>query len=446
MDKRQKEASKYFTIVAIILIPIVSLSLAFKGPIFDLTLSKVGARGDYSLLVLWGTLITTFFFTSIMYLMNFYKIEDKKTKIFLLIACVMIEVTVAIPYLPQTLPVLSSLHNYFAYIGIFSLLISMYFLIMTLNKVSKRVFRITILYFNIIVIVSSIVLFNWGTSSFIEILMVILSSNLLYLVNFLLNKETVKRNTEILYKEKCEAKEIYSVTEAIDLRVSRRSYIGMPINEVQKSYLNNLINDVNKESKLNITLIDDASCCFKSFFKTFGVFSGVKSAIILKGKKDLDNLEEMVGYYGQYLLIKATQIGLSTCWVGSSYKKDKLEKEIDEEIVAIIVVGLAFDVTTSKEDAIIKAMNKKRKKLESFIDSSVKMDDKFMPGIEAVRRAPSNKNVQDVLVSYKDNKIYISTKDNFPLSLVNLGIAKFNFEAFVKGKFERGNDAMFIEE
>ncbi len=64
--------------------------------------------------------------------------------------------------------------------------------------------------------------------------------------------------------------------------------------------------------------------------RPYGSFSGVENYIALVGKKSQD-LEEKVGYYGEKLVLKAQELGLSTCWVALTHgrvrrrsKKEKL--------------------------------------------------------------------------------------------------------------------------
>ncbi len=50
----------------------------------------------------------------------------------------------------------------------------------------------------------------------------------------------------------------------------------------------------------------------------YGRFNGVVNYIGLIG----DN-EERLGYYGEQLVEKCTELGLKTCWVGLNYNKIK---------------------------------------------------------------------------------------------------------------------------
>ncbi len=60
---------------------------------------------------------------------------------------------------------------------------------------------------------------------------------------------------------------------------------------------------------------------FDSKMAHYGNFSGVNNYLALIGKKDKD-LEEKCGYYGEKIVLYAQTLGLNTCWVALTYKKN----------------------------------------------------------------------------------------------------------------------------
>lgn len=196
MSKKQKKASIWFAIMALIIIPSSSLRLAFKGPILDTTLSKLGGMGHYKELVIWGTIISSFFALSVLYFISFFNLKKKRTKVFLLISCILLELTVLVPFMPSVFPFLAKLHNLFAFSGIILLMITMYFFVISLSDINKVVYKRTLTTLNVIVVLSSLILLLLGISSFFEITMVILTSIMLYTTNRLLNKTSDKSSED----------------------------------------------------------------------------------------------------------------------------------------------------------------------------------------------------------------------------------------------------------
>lgn len=54
----------------------------------------------------------------------------------------------------------------------------------------------------------------------------------------------------------------------------------------------------------------------------YGKFSGVRNYIACVGPASPD-LDEKVGYYGEYLVLLAQSLGLNTCWVALTFSKGK---------------------------------------------------------------------------------------------------------------------------
>lgn len=101
--------------------------------------------------------------------------------------------------------------------------------------------------------------------------------------------------------------------EAVQKRHSVRMYQDREIPDSIKKELLDFINQCNNQiSGLNIQLILDEPKAFDNFMAHYGKFSGVKNYLALIGKKSV-KLEEMCGYYGEKIVLKAQQLGLNSC-------------------------------------------------------------------------------------------------------------------------------------
>ena len=105
-----------------------------------------------------------------------------------------------------------------------------------------------------------------------------------------------------------------SIMEAMKQRHSVRQYTDQPIDEEVLKTLQMEIETCNQESGLSIQLVTNEPKAFDSFMAHYGKFSGVTNYIALVGKKS-NMLDELCGYYGERLVLKAQQLGLNTCWV-----------------------------------------------------------------------------------------------------------------------------------
>lgn len=233
----------------------------------------------------------------------------------------------------------------------------------------------------------------------------------------------------------------YLVT--IEQRVSARSYTGTTIDKEKLSVLMDEIDNGNKKYGLSISFLEDGSDAFNTFGKSYGMFKGVRSLIVMKGPKNDIHLKEKLGYVGEKIILRATSLGLGTCWVGGTFERQNPIFTISEgeDFVCVITVGDVAD----KKSLMGKVMSKMKrpKAIESFYTSDTAVPDWFIAGIKAVQKAPSAKNTQKVQLSYNEGIVRASVPDSYQFDLIDLGIAKLHFELAAEGNFNLGNNSEF---
>ncbi|MGL6297779.1 MAG: nitroreductase family protein [Methanobacteriaceae archaeon] len=244
--------------------------------------------------------------------------------------------------------------------------------------------------------------------------------------------------------------------EAINKRISRRKYLKTPISEekiaIIKSKINE-INEINKESELVIEFLEDGSRAFKGIKNSYGMFSGVKSIIVLKSNNSATDthFKEKIGYYGEVLVLEATKLDLGTCWVGGTFnKKDPLFKDINDDFICIITIGNVKEDKSIKEKIIRKMTHIRTKNLESFYnseDTEENFPEWFINGIIGVSKAPTAINRRKFRFNYNDGKVTATIPDNYVFDLVDLGIGKLHFEiaSGTNRKFEFGNPGILLD-
>ena len=211
------------------------------------------------------------------------------------------------------------------------------------------------------------------------------------------------------------------INEAIRERHSVRHFKNEPIKAEDKEKLEALIKECNQESGLNIQLVIDDPACFKTFLAHYGYFKNVNNYIALVGKKTLENLDELCGYYGEKIVLAAQILGLNTCWVAGTYKKGKCKAAFaaDEKIVCVIAIGYGENIGAAHK-------SKPEEKLCDVPESE--RPDWFKAGLEAAILAPTAINQQKFLVSLQDGQAVITTKGG-AMTQIDLGIVKYNFDA-----------------
>ena len=128
--------------------------------------------------------------------------------------------------------------------------------------------------------------------------------------------------------------------DAIRERHSVRSYHEKAIEVSVRQELLSYIEQCNRESGLHMQLVMDEPQAFDGFMAHYGKFSGVTNYIAVIGKKG-GGTEELCGYYGEKVVLKAQQLGLNTCWVALTYSKIKTAFQVggDEKLYIVIAIG-----------------------------------------------------------------------------------------------------------
>ncbi len=226
-----------------------------------------------------------------------------------------------------------------------------------------------------------------------------------------------------------------NMKEAINVRTSRRTYLEAPIAEEKRKQLTEMIDQVNEQGGLSLKLICEEPTAFGKFSKSYGMFKGVRNYILLIGKTDED-MRERLGYYGEKLVLLATQLGLGTCWVGGTFDRslgDAYVKE-GETFCGVITIGNVEQTKSFKERLISKLAHRKTKSIEELSETEGVVPDWFIAGMEAVQKAPSAVNAQPVLFTYHKGIISARiTAKKYGHEKIDLGIAKLHFELGVGG-------------
>lgn len=206
--------------------------------------------------------------------------------------------------------------------------------------------------------------------------------------------------------------------EAMKARHSVRQYTDKPIGADILHALQEEIAACNKEGNLHIQLVTDEPKAFDSFMAHYGKFTGVTNYIALVGKKS-DRLDELCGYYGERLVLKAQQLGLNTCWVAMTYKKIRGAFTIGAGEKLTVVIALGYGKTQGA------AHKSKAPEAVSNADSS--SPGWFRAGVEAALLAPTAMNQQKFTLTCANGRVTAKAGTGF-YSKVDLGIVKYHFE------------------
>lgn len=208
------------------------------------------------------------------------------------------------------------------------------------------------------------------------------------------------------------------IMQAMKERHSVRQYTNKTLDNQIIGELQTEIDFCNQQGDLHIQLVTNEPKAFDSFMAHYGKFSGVKNYLALVGKKS-DKLDELCGYYGEHLVLKAQQLGLNTCWVAMSYKKipGVFQVRKDEKLTVVIALGYGQS----------QGLPHKSKSAEAVSNITDDSPAWFRSGVEAALLAPTAMNQQKFTLTCKDNKVSAVAGFGFYAKL-DLGIVKYHFE------------------
>ena len=213
--------------------------------------------------------------------------------------------------------------------------------------------------------------------------------------------------------------------EAIKARHSVRQYLDKPIEAEIIEAIQACIDRCNSEGGMHLQLIANEPKAFASLIAKYGKFQNVSNYIAVVAPKG--NLGSVTaGYWGERLVLELQMMGLRTCWVGASYKKDMslFHIDADEELKCVISFGYgANDGVQHRQKKTIAdvAVNK---------SSAPDFPDWFVRGIEAALLAPTAVNQQKFeFILNDDNRVEAVAKFSLiGYAKLDLGIAKCHFE------------------
>lgn len=222
-------------------------------------------------------------------------------------------------------------------------------------------------------------------------------------------------------------------TEMLELmkqRHSVRRYSKRKIEDKKRKILDELIADINREARLHFQIFYDEPYCFQGLKAKYGKFSGVTNYIALVGKKRPD-LDEICGYYGEMLVMKAQEIGLNTCWVGVTHGRTMSRILESEKEVCIIAIGYGEEKGLEHKRKsfydVCRILNENSDEMQDQKNLSEIAPEWFIKGVTAALLAPTAMNQQKFKILYDGRSAKLKAGLGMYTKL-DLGIVEYHFE------------------
>lgn len=210
-----------------------------------------------------------------------------------------------------------------------------------------------------------------------------------------------------------------TLQEAIVARHSVRQYQEKPLEASIIDHIKKEIALCNQEGNLHIQLVVNEPKAFAGGLAKYGKFSGVSNYLAMIGPKGAD---EAIGYYGERLVLLAQTLGLNSCWVGLSFRKQPDQYKIGDGEKLHCVIALGYGVTQGVQHLM--------RPMEQFVKVNGSMPEWFKRGMEAVLLAPTAVHQQKFEFELVDDHT-VSARTRFTLvgyGKMDLGIVKYHFE------------------
>ncbi|MCM1152866.1 MAG: nitroreductase family protein [Muribaculum sp.] len=249
--------------------------------------------------------------------------------------------------------------------------------------------------------------------------------------------------------------------EEIQERHSVRSFREIPLKRSDVDTLKAELTMINThESGLIFRLFTDNTDPFGHFNKSYGFFRNARNYIAVIIDRNYTDVIERAGYCAEQVVLKATSMGIGSCFVGGTYDRNSIDTPIraGQEILFIIVIGYPDTIEAERPLArlAMKIAHRKKMDYESFyveregwpVEKALKEFKWLKDGLMAVACAPSSLNKRPVRIwvgQTTENKpiVRIGIPEIKERQYIDLGIAKCNFSEVVEGYFDWGNGACF---
>jgi len=227
---------------------------------------------------------------------------------------------------------------------------------------------------------------------------------------------------------------------AIEKRISRRRFDpNLPISPEALEDLDTVCHQFAPFSCARSVLItDSAKSVYKGIIGGYGKITGAPAFIAFVGNIEDPFVQEKVGYTGEGIILEATALGLSTCWLGLFRRETVasiVEHRNEEEVLAITPVGYAMKAKHWQErlmTGFVRSHNRlplselvrglPEKQWPSWVGASLK----------AARLAPSAVNRQPWSFEVQEDGVTVSVRTRGPEFRVSkrldCGIAMLHLE------------------
>ena len=239
------------------------------------------------------------------------------------------------------------------------------------------------------------------------------------------------------------------ILEAMRERRSCRTYTGAPLSAQAVDRLTGAVKEADNPfgAEVTVRLLTVASGEFRP--SAYGVIKNAPAYFLIACGSDSKSMMG-AGFVFEQIVLEATREGLSTCWIGGTFKGASFAEGEEwpdgAQLVAVSPVGLPASPRPMEKFARIAFGSNRRKPFgELFFDGNASKplarDSKFGESLEMVRLAPSSTNSQPWRAIVCGDTVHFYYIRKSRLSVLDGGIGLCHFWLAEKS---RGHDVRFF--
>lgn len=247
-----------------------------------------------------------------------------------------------------------------------------------------------------------------------------------------------------------------TVMEAIEQRVSTRSFDGKPLDEATMMALEEARNEAVKISppfghQVRLAVYAGESDGSPVRLGMYGLVSGVSAFLVAAVARGPGGMEDL-GYVVEKFVLDATRLNIASCWIGGVFDRSKsgaiLGATSTEIVPAVIALGKPA-ARRSLTDRIVTGSARSRNRLAldsiafSETGSLASLNPEVLKVLEAARWAPSASNKQpwrfigsrsgnSWLLCLAEDRLYNNSLGDAHIQNIDMGIAMRHFEEAAK--------------
>lgn len=246
--------------------------------------------------------------------------------------------------------------------------------------------------------------------------------------------------------------------ELLQSRHSVRAFTDEPVPAPLLNKLKAVVTMINTHQQgLKFQVITDDPEPMKTFSSSYGSFKNPRNYVAAVVDTAVENVYERAGYFAEQFVIKAVELGLGTCFVGATFNSGKVKAQLraGEKVAFIVLFGFPLGKEKLLSRLTTKFAHRKTMVAADFFKpkegapQAMSMFPDLKLGLEGVACAPSWMNKRPVRVFLKgegENAVPCAgvEEENYK-TLIDLGIAKFNYNYATTTECSWGNGASLVD-